>query len=80
MSSPFVNGGSPWRAYKNGVEDGSMVYFASEQGEEDESRFVSDEASEKTGRRDVLQKLMKQELLDKVMEAWETTMKGPAPK
>jgi len=73
----FVNGGSPWAAYKSGTEEGAMVYYAPEQSQEDESRFVPDEAPGRTGRRHVLQKLMKQDVFDKVMEAWEALMKGP---
>lgn len=54
-----------------------MVYYAPEQGEEDQSRFVSGEIPGETGRRDILQKLMKQEVLDKVMDVWDFFMKGP---
>ncbi len=73
----FVNGGSPWPAYRIGAEEGAMVYFATEQGEEDESRFVPNETPETVDRRDIIQRLMKQEVYDKVMEAWEGFMKGP---
>ncbi|KAK4683063.1 hypothetical protein QC764_121820 [Podospora pseudoanserina] len=73
----FIHGEAPWPAYKIGAQEGAMVYYAPEQGEEDQSRFVSGEIPEETGRRDILQKLMKQEVLDKVMDAWDLFMKGP---
>ncbi|BEJ06734.1 hypothetical protein CcaverHIS641_0400030 [Cutaneotrichosporon cavernicola] len=73
----FVNGGSPWPAYKDGAEESAMVYFATEQGEKDESRIVPHETPETVDRRDIIQRLMKQEVFDKVMEAWEGFMKGP---
>jgi carboxylesterase type B len=72
----FVNGGSPWPAYKDGAE-GSMVYFATEQGNDDESRFVARETPETVDRRDIIQKAMTQDVFDKVMDAWEGFMKGP---
>ncbi|KAK4171979.1 putative carboxylesterase [Triangularia setosa] len=73
----FIYGEAPWPGYKGGTQEGAMVYYAPEQGEEDQSRFVPGEVPEETGRRDILQKLMKQEVLDKVMDAWDLFMKGP---
>jgi carboxylesterase type B len=72
----FVNGGSPWPAHQ-AAQGGVMVYYAQEQGDDDQSRFVENEAPGETGRRVILQTLMKQEWWDKVMEAWELFMKGP---
>ncbi|KAK4207424.1 putative carboxylesterase [Rhypophila decipiens] len=71
----FVNGGSPWPAYN---KSGAMVYYApAEDGAQDQSGYVPNEEGERTGRRQILQQLMKQEVFDRVMEAWEATMKGP---
>lgn len=72
----FVNGGSPWPSYKDGSE-GAMVYFAPEQGDIDESRFVPRETPETVDRRDIIQRSMTQVDFDKVMDAWEAFMKGP---
>lgn len=72
----FVNGGSPWPAYQHGSAEGAMVYFAAEQGDNDESRFVAHETPETVDRRDIILRLT-QPVLDKVMEAWEGFMKGP---
>ncbi|KAK4199004.1 putative carboxylesterase [Triangularia verruculosa] len=73
----FIYGEVPWPAYKIGAQEGAMVYFAREQSSEDESRYVPGEITEETGRRDILQKIMTQEVFDKVMDAWDLFMKGP---
>ena len=72
----FVHGGTPWPAYQT-EQGGAMVYFAQKQGAHDESYFSEHEAPEKTGRRVIIQTLMKQKCWDKVMDAWEMFMKGP---
>ncbi|KAF9894102.1 hypothetical protein FE257_009075 [Aspergillus nanangensis] len=66
----FTNGRSPWAR-------GAMVYYASVEGEQDESKFVSDVTPEHTGRRDILQSIVSVGLLDKVMDAWQMFMAGP---
>ncbi|KAB5580885.1 Alpha/Beta hydrolase protein [Coniochaeta sp. 2T2.1] len=72
----FVNGDVPWPAYGDGGRPGAYVYFAPEEGEEDASCYVEDEAHERTGRRGLLQGV-RPEVLDRVMGAWEMCMKGP---
>lgn len=73
----FVNGGSPWDPYRVGADQGAMVYFAAESGEDDESRYVPAEDPQQTGRRVILQDLLDEAGLDKVMTAWEMFMRGP---
>lgn len=73
----FVHGADPWDAWGNGGEAASMVYFAPIEGKKDESRSVSGEDLEQTGRRDVLQKLATGEVLDRIMDAWQMFMAGP---
>ncbi|KAJ9149933.1 Sterol esterase [Pleurostoma richardsiae] len=73
----FVNTAPPWPAYHHGVKPGSMVYFAPEEGDIDQSQFVSDEAPERTGRRDILQRLVPEEMSDKLVDVWQMFMLGP---
>lgn len=73
----FVNGGSPWHTYQVGAEQGAMVYYAAEDAKDDESRYVRTEDPRETGRRVILQDLLDEQGLDKVMSAWEMFMKGP---
>ncbi|KAK4447163.1 Alpha/Beta hydrolase protein [Podospora aff. communis PSN243] len=74
----FVNGEKPWAAYQVGSGEGSMVYCAPEQGDEDESYFTESEDPTRTGGRDVLQGVAREPaVLDAVMTAWEKFMKGP---
>ncbi|KAH7116555.1 Alpha/Beta hydrolase protein [Dactylonectria estremocensis] len=72
----FVNGAKPWPAYQSDVEPGSMVYDAPSDGDEDESRFVLEEAPALTGRRDLLQKVVGEELFDKLVDVWQMFMLG----
>jgi hypothetical protein len=73
----FVNGIDPWDAWEKSAKPGSMVYFAPAKGDEDGSKFVLDEDTEHTGRRTILQRLAKGEVLDKIMDAWQMFMAGP---
>lgn len=73
----FVNGASLWPAFQNGAEPGSMVYYAPAEGDADESRFIANGASEWTGRRDILQKLVKEAQFDKLLDSWQMFMRGP---
>lgn len=76
----FVAGGkTPWKGYRSGVDEGSMVYFAPMEGEEDESGFVGDEKPGRTGRRDVLLRLGEErgQVWDRIMDAWQMFMAGP---
>lgn len=72
----FVNGAKPWPPYQNHVEPGCMVYDAPSEGDEDESHFVPDEAPGLTGRRDFLQKILGDELFDKLVDVWQMFMSG----
>ncbi|CAK7237570.1 hypothetical protein SBRCBS47491_010024 [Sporothrix bragantina] len=70
----FVCGAEPWPAHTDG-EPGSMVYFAPEDGEEDNSGFVSSEDAQKTGRRSTfLLSVVGEEHLDKLVDAWQMFM------
>ncbi|KAJ9151287.1 Sterol esterase [Pleurostoma richardsiae] len=73
----FVNGMSPWTAYQDIVSPGSMVYFAAEHSSKDDSRFVSTEAPELTGRRDYIQTIVGEKLFDKLADAWDMFMAAP---
>lgn len=73
----FVQSKDPWPAYRHGIDKGTMVYYASMEGDQDMSQVVENEDPEKTGRNDNLEKLVKPELLDKLMEAWQMFMAGP---
>lgn len=73
----FVSGRRSWPAYGMGGKEGAMVYYAAEDAEEDGSGYVENEGLGGTGRRDVLQRVMGQEIWDQVMSAWEGFMKGP---
>lgn len=73
----FVNGNEPWKQYEQSANAESMIYFAPAEGDEDESRLVSDQDTELTSRRDILQRLAKGDMLDKVMDAWLMFMSGP---
>ncbi|KAJ5636954.1 Alpha/Beta hydrolase protein [Penicillium longicatenatum] len=73
----FVNGEKPWAEYQPGTAEGSMVYEAPMEGDQDLSGFVASEAPEKTGRRYALQALVKPELFDKLMDVWQMFMAGP---
>ena len=73
----FVNGGTPWPAYEKDVKEGAMVYFAPIEGDEDKSEFVPGEIPQRTKRRNHLLKIVGEELLDKLAEAWQLFMAGP---
>ncbi|KAH6974610.1 Alpha/Beta hydrolase protein [Ilyonectria sp. MPI-CAGE-AT-0026] len=72
----FVNGAKPWPPYQSHVEPGCMVYDAPSEGDKDESHFVPDEAPGLTGRRDFLQKIVGDELFDKLVDVWQMFMSG----
>lgn len=73
----FVNGEKPWAKYDIGTAEGSMIYDASTEGDEDLSAFVDSEAPERTGRKYKLQALVKPALFDKLMDVWQMFMAGP---
>ena len=73
----FVNGEEPWPAYGLGENPGAMVYYASTEGEKDESEFVPDSTPEKTRRTNVLVSLVGEELLDKLVQACQMFLVGP---
>lgn len=73
----FVHGESPWDAYEVDARPGSTVYYAPVDGEQDGSRFVPDEESESTGRRDIFQKVVGEALFDKLVDVWQLFMAGP---
>ncbi|KAL3464916.1 Alpha/Beta hydrolase protein [Aspergillus heterothallicus] len=70
----FVNGERPWAEYKPGSAEGSMVYDAPMEGGQEQSRFVKNEAAKETGRRYLLQELVKPEHFDKLMQSWQLFM------
>ncbi|PKS09653.1 hypothetical protein jhhlp_004272 [Lomentospora prolificans] len=67
----FVNGGSPWVAYHETKSPGAMVYNASEQGVEDNSKFVAHAVADETGRRNHLGAIVKEEHFDKLLDVWQ---------
>ncbi|KAL1870084.1 hypothetical protein Plec18167_007602 [Paecilomyces lecythidis] len=73
----FVHGESPWDAYEVDARPGSTVYYAPVDGEQDGSRFVPDEESESTGRRDIFQKVVGEALFDELVDVWQLFMAGP---
>ncbi|PLB35005.1 Alpha/Beta hydrolase protein [Aspergillus candidus] len=73
----FIHGKKPWAEYQVGTAEGSMVYNASIAGDQNLSGFAASEAPEKTGRRYALQALVKPELFDRLMDAWQMFMAGP---
>lgn len=73
----FVHGMEPWPAYQSGADSGSMVYSARLEGDIDESMFVLDEASDQTGRRNILQNLVEEKLFDKLLDVWQMFLNGP---
>ncbi|KAJ5520859.1 hypothetical protein N7463_001312 [Penicillium fimorum] len=73
----FSNGKSPWAAYQNHSAEKAMVYYSPVVGDKDCSTFGSNVAPEYTGRRRILQQVVRVELLDKVLDAWQMFMAGP---
>lgn len=65
-----MNGNDAWPAYEQGVKPGSMVYDAPMEGNKDESRYVATEESEQTGRKYILEQLLRDSLFDKLNDAW----------
>lgn len=73
----FVNGGTPWPAHEAGGKEGAMTYFASENADQDGSEFVPVEDPERTNRRDHILRIVGEELLDKLVDAWQMFMAVP---
>ena len=71
----FVNGKQLWRKY--GDETGSevMVYDAEMEGDEDKSRLIKDIRGPETGRRNILMEVIGENLLDKLLDAWNMFMR-----
>jgi carboxylesterase type B len=74
----FVAGKDPWPAIdEERGGDGAMVYSALLDDERDRSAYEPDGESDEMGRRTVLQTLIQESaVLDKVMDAWLSFMKG----
>ncbi|PVH72445.1 alpha/beta-hydrolase [Cadophora sp. DSE1049] len=70
----FINGKDAWPAYRCDGGQGSMVYYATEDGKEDLSRFVPDETPESIGRRDILDRVVGETRFDLLMVAWKDFM------
>lgn len=70
----FVQGGEPWVAYRNGAQEGSMVYNAPVEGELDRSEYVECETPQRTGRRILMHKMEAPGVLDKLMDGWQMFM------
>lgn len=86
----FVHGKDPWPAFHGKGPDcpGAMVYSVSTNDEKDESGYVegvngivggeeSARFNQRTGRRELMQTIVKEEYYDKLFEAWYLFMLGP---
>ena len=72
----FVQGSDPWPAQKT-ESPGSMIYSAAAEGSEDTSGYLEEDRPAESGRRSILQDLMKEKLYDKLLAAWQMFMRGP---
>ncbi|KAL2783217.1 Alpha/Beta hydrolase protein [Aspergillus keveii] len=70
----FANGAKPWAEYAPGTAEGSMVYDSTMDGTQDVSNFVKGEVAEGTERRYFLQKIVKPEHFDRLMQSWQLFM------
>lgn len=73
----FVNGKDPWAPIEPTKPREAMAYYASATGECDESKLCSHTTINQAQRQDFLVKLVKEEYLEKLLEAWSLFMRGP---
>ncbi|EWZ84230.1 hypothetical protein FOCG_11821 [Fusarium oxysporum f. sp. radicis-lycopersici 26381] len=72
----FTNGEQPWPAYQESSSLGAMVYYASTAGQ-DESGYACEGTPQQTRRRDILERIVGLEHLDKAVDVWQMFMAGP---
>lgn len=75
----FVHGQDPWPAFSGSGHSGAMVYSAPMERDQDGSAYVADATPDRVGRRNIIQRLVKPSLYDKVFDAWSMFMQGPGP-
>jgi len=71
----FVNGKPPWRRHVDEPGSEAMVYDAEMEGDKDKSRVIGEIYGPETGRRNILMELLGEDMLDKLLDAWNMFMR-----